>query len=29
VTAAALVVFGLMYVIGVWHYFSAGTGARP
>jgi len=29
VTAAALVVFGLMYVIGVWHYFSNGTGTKP
>jgi Na+-driven multidrug efflux pump len=25
VTAAALVLFGLMYAIGVWRYFSAGT----
>jgi putative MATE family efflux protein len=29
VTAAALVVFGLMYAIGVWRYFSHHTQARP
>ena len=29
VTAAALVVFGLMYAIGVWRYFSQPTQSRP